>query len=205
MEQSSWPSRSRSETPPTERRDHDVLFSMPMVFPFDPNIGAHRPFRRGSTTIPSTSSSSASGSSRTPGSSSGGWIRWRSTASSSPPRSATTRSSCCATATRCAASTTSACIAPGRSRTGCGKRNTLQCKYHGWTYTLDGDAAARAGDGRRGAFHARGHAAPCPSRSTTWGPLVFVNLDGKAPPLSDVARRHPESRRGVPTASRCAT
>ena len=22
---------------------------------------------------------------------------------------------------------------------GCGKRQTLQCKYHGWTYTLDGD------------------------------------------------------------------
>ena len=35
---------------------------------------------------------------------------------------------------------------------------TLQCKYHGWTYTLDGDAAARAGDGGRRALRPGRHA-----------------------------------------------
>ena len=65
---------------------------------------------------------------------------------------------------------------------GCGKRQTLQCKYHGWTYTLDG-ALLRAPE-MEGVerftptdMHLRGVAV------STWGPLVFVNLDGKAPPL----------------------
>jgi len=67
----------------------------------------------------------------------------------------------------------------------CGKRQTLQCKYHGWTYTLDG-ALLRAPE-MEGVenftpsdMHLRSIAV------TTWGPLVFVNLDSKAPSLSDM-------------------
>lgn len=68
---------------------------------------------------------------------------------------------------------------------GCGKRQTLQCKYHGWTYTLDGTllrAPEMEGVERftPSDMHLRTVAV------STWGPLVFVNLDGKAPPLADM-------------------
>jgi phenylpropionate dioxygenase-like ring-hydroxylating dioxygenase large terminal subunit len=68
---------------------------------------------------------------------------------------------------------------------GCGRRQTLQCRYHGWTYNLQG-----------GLLHApemegveNFHPEDMPLRSVamaTWGPRVFVNLDGKAPPLDEV-------------------
>ncbi len=68
---------------------------------------------------------------------------------------------------------------------GCGKRQTLQCKYHGWTYTLDGTllrAPEMEGVERftPSDMHLRAVAV------ATWGPLVFANLDGKAPPLADM-------------------
>jgi choline monooxygenase len=68
---------------------------------------------------------------------------------------------------------------------GCGKRQTLQCKYHGWTYTLDGTllrAPEMEGVERftPSDMHLRSIAV------ATWGPLVFVNLDGKAPALTDM-------------------
>jgi choline monooxygenase len=68
---------------------------------------------------------------------------------------------------------------------GCGKRQTLQCKYHGWTYSLDG-ALLRAPE-----MEGVEHFTPADMRLrsvavSTWGPLVFVNLDGKAPPLADM-------------------
>ena len=68
---------------------------------------------------------------------------------------------------------------------GCGKANVLRCPYHGWSYKLDG----------------RLHAAPefegvadwnpaevClpQMKVEVWGPFVFVNADGKAPPLTEV-------------------
>ncbi|MGH7523364.1 MAG: aromatic ring-hydroxylating oxygenase subunit alpha [Gemmatimonadales bacterium] len=65
---------------------------------------------------------------------------------------------------------------------GCGKRQTLQCRYHGWTYRLDGlllnapemDAAL---DFSATAMHLM------PVQVAQWGPLVFVNLDLKTAPL----------------------
>ena len=67
---------------------------------------------------------------------------------------------------------------------GCGKRQTLQCKYHGWTYSLKGELlrAPEMGDVERFTpeeMHLR------PIAVATWGPLIFVNLDGKAPPLAE--------------------
>jgi choline monooxygenase len=68
---------------------------------------------------------------------------------------------------------------------GCGKRNTLQCKYHGWTYDLRGTLLrAPEMEGTRGFEPASMHLVDV--RTATWGPLVFVNIDGKAPPLADV-------------------
>jgi choline monooxygenase len=73
----------------------------------------------------------------------------------------------------------------GPVATGCGKRNTLQCRYHGWTYALDG--SLRSTPGMQGVERFRPEDMRLvPVAVTTWGPLVFVNLDGKAPPLADV-------------------
>lgn len=74
---------------------------------------------------------------------------------------------------------------------GCGRRQTLQCKYHGWTYSLHGELLrAPEMEGVDG-FH------PDEMRLRAvavaqWGPLVFVNLDGKAPPLLEVLGDVPE-------------
>jgi choline monooxygenase len=68
---------------------------------------------------------------------------------------------------------------------GCGRRNTLQCRYHGWTYGLDG-ALLRAPE-MQGVQHFRPedmHLVPV--QVAEWGPLVFANVDGKAPPLLEV-------------------
>lgn len=68
---------------------------------------------------------------------------------------------------------------------GCGKRNTLQCRYHGWTYDLAGTLIrAPEMQGVERFDPAEMHLVPV--TIATWGPLVFANLDGKAPPLLDV-------------------
>lgn len=73
----------------------------------------------------------------------------------------------------------------GPVASGCGKRNTLQCRYHGWTYALDGTLKrAPEMQGVERFDPADMHLVPV--RVATWGPLVFVNLDGKAPPLLEV-------------------
>jgi choline monooxygenase len=65
---------------------------------------------------------------------------------------------------------------------GCGNRQTLQCSYHGWTYTLDGKLLGTPEfDGVEGFDRQRYGLVPV--RVATWGPFVFVNLDGSAPPL----------------------
>jgi choline monooxygenase len=87
---------------------------------------------------------------------------------------------------------------------GCGKRQTLQCKYHGWTYSLNGELL------RAPEMEGVERFTPADMRLrsvavATWGPLVFANLDGKAPPLDDmlevipgrVAHFHCESMRYV--------
>jgi choline monooxygenase len=68
---------------------------------------------------------------------------------------------------------------------GCGKRQTLQCKYHGWTYTLRGELL------RAPEMQDADRFTPDDMRLrevavASWGPLIFVNLDGKAPPLEEM-------------------
>jgi choline monooxygenase len=73
----------------------------------------------------------------------------------------------------------------GPVASGCGKRNTLQCRYHGWTYNLDGSLRhAPEMQGVERWSPEDMHLAPV--QVDRWGPLVFVNLDGKAPPLIEV-------------------
>ncbi len=71
-------------------------------------------------------------------------------------------------------------------------RGGITCPYHAWTYGLDGQLQ------RRPRFCGQ---AQCPDdtfdpvalglqavRCETWHQLIFVNLDGKAPPLADYVR-----------------
>ena len=65
-----------------------------------------------------------------------------------------------------------------------GRRETVQCGYHAWTYGLDGALrAAPRSDGEPG--FDRGELGLRPIRLETWGPLVFVNPDPEAPPLAE--------------------
>jgi choline monooxygenase len=58
----------------------------------------------------------------------------------------------------------------------------LQCKYHGWTYRLDGSLLKTPGMEQARTFAAdEMHLVPV--QVDTWGPLVFANLDAKAPGL----------------------
>src|ERR671914_880990 len=66
-----------------------------------------------------------------------------------------------------------------------GNRKSLQCRYHGWTYGLDGALRAcpemeETEDFRKEDFGLM------QVRVDTWGPFVFVNLDADAPALAEV-------------------
>jgi phenylpropionate dioxygenase-like ring-hydroxylating dioxygenase large terminal subunit len=71
-------------------------------------------------------------------------------------------------------------VAQGR-----GKRETLQCPYHAWTYGLDGGLRAAPRSDREAGFDPADH---CLLRVAvdTWGPFVFVNRDLDAAPLAEV-------------------
>jgi choline monooxygenase len=65
---------------------------------------------------------------------------------------------------------------------GCGRRKSLQCAYHGWTYRLDGSLATTPDFDGVECFD-KANVALERVAVAAWGPFVFVNLDGTAPPL----------------------
>ena len=67
---------------------------------------------------------------------------------------------------------------------GCGRRSTIQCHYHAWTYGLDGTLRAAPRSDREPAFD-RADWSLLPASVGTWGPFLFVNPDGNAAPLED--------------------
>ena len=67
---------------------------------------------------------------------------------------------------------------------GCGRRNTLQCPYHAWTYGLDGALLSAPRSDREPGFDAADWSL-LPASVDTWGPLVFVNPDVDAAPLAE--------------------
>jgi choline monooxygenase len=87
---------------------------------------------------------------------------------------------------------------------GCGRRKTLQCRYHGWTYSLNG-TLLRAPEMEGTAGFEPAEMRLREVTVATWGPLVFANIDGKAPPLPEVMEDiparvsafHPERMRWV--------
>jgi phenylpropionate dioxygenase-like ring-hydroxylating dioxygenase large terminal subunit len=70
---------------------------------------------------------------------------------------------------------------------GKGARKTLQCHYHGWVYNLDGTLRSAPRSEREPAFDKTAYPL-FPARVETWGPLVFVNPDMEAEPLSEAMR-----------------
>jgi choline monooxygenase len=65
---------------------------------------------------------------------------------------------------------------------GCGRRQTLQCRYHGWTYSLAGELV-RAPEMEGVERFRPEEMRLLPVQVAQWGPLVFANLDLKASPL----------------------
>jgi phenylpropionate dioxygenase-like ring-hydroxylating dioxygenase large terminal subunit len=65
-----------------------------------------------------------------------------------------------------------------------GRRETLQCRYHAWTYRLDGGLQKAPRSDREAAFDPSGLSL-VPLRLDAWGPFLFVNVDGAAPPVAE--------------------
>ena len=74
---------------------------------------------------------------------------------------------------------------------GKGARKSLTCRYHGWTYALDGRLVTTPELGKVKDFDRACHGLR-PVRVDTWGPLVFACLDDGAPPLLSTLGAIPE-------------
>jgi phenylpropionate dioxygenase-like ring-hydroxylating dioxygenase large terminal subunit len=72
-----------------------------------------------------------------------------------------------------------------------GRRASLQCGYHAWTYGLDGRLRAAPRADREPGFEPE-ELSLVPAQVDTWGPFVFVNPDGEAPPLAETLGELPE-------------
>jgi carnitine monooxygenase subunit len=71
---------------------------------------------------------------------------------------------------------------------GCGRRRTLQCPYHAWTYRLDGSLYRAPRSEREPDFDPAGLSL-IPLLVDTWGPFVFANPDLGAAPLAETLGR----------------
>ena len=67
---------------------------------------------------------------------------------------------------------------------GSGKRETLQCPYHAWTYGLDGSLRAAPRSDEEPHFP-KDELGLCSVAVDTWGPFVFVNAERDPEPLAD--------------------
>ena len=74
---------------------------------------------------------------------------------------------------------------------GAGRRETLQCPYHAWTYGLDGSLRAAPRSEREPGFD-KAELGLVPVSVDAWGPFVFVNPDGAAAPLADTLGELPD-------------
>jgi choline monooxygenase len=67
---------------------------------------------------------------------------------------------------------------------GAGKRSSIQCRYHGWTYSLEGRLLGTPEMEGIECFDRSGIALP-QFRIEEWNGLLFVNLDRQAPSLAE--------------------
>ena len=75
--------------------------------------------------------------------------------------------------------------------TGAAARETLQCRYHAWTYGLDGALKAAPRSGREPGFDCEGISLR-PAAVGAWGPFLFANPDPEAALLDDVLAGLPQ-------------
>jgi choline monooxygenase len=68
---------------------------------------------------------------------------------------------------------------------GAGNRRTLQCRYHAWTYRLDGSLSVAPRSDQETTFDPSSLGL-VPVQVAAWGPFLFVNPDLAAPPLAAV-------------------
>jgi len=80
---------------------------------------------------------------------------------------------------------------------GSGQRKSLQCGYHGWTYSLDGRLQAAPGFEGAASFDVSGVCLPS-YRVGEWGGFVFVNLSRGSSSLADALGAIPEETRRLP-------
>jgi Rieske 2Fe-2S family protein len=71
-------------------------------------------------------------------------------------------------------------------------RSVIKCPYHAWTYTLDGRLAGSPNVGADDGIE-RDLVSLWPIRLEEWEGFVFLNLDGRAPPLAQVVATQPDS------------
>ena len=74
---------------------------------------------------------------------------------------------------------------------GAGSRETLQCRYHAWTYDLEGRFRAAPRADREAEFDPD-ELSLRPLALGRWGPFVFVNPDPEARPLAEALGPLPE-------------
>jgi phenylpropionate dioxygenase-like ring-hydroxylating dioxygenase large terminal subunit len=74
---------------------------------------------------------------------------------------------------------------------GNGRRETLQCPYHAWTYGLDGRLITAPRANREGGIDSP-ELGLVQLQLDTWGPLIFVNPDPDAAPLEEFLDGLPE-------------
>lgn len=79
---------------------------------------------------------------------------------------------------------------------GKGARRALTCRYHGWTYGLDGRLVTTPELGDLEGFDRTCHGLR-PVRVDTFGPFVFTCLDDAAPPLASVLGAIPSETAGM--------
>jgi choline monooxygenase len=80
------------------------------------------------------------------------------------------------------------------SEPGCA--NVLKCPYHGWTYQLDGRLLGAPEI--EGIENWKREDVRLPEyRVEVWGPFVFVNVDGAAPPFKEVLGTIPEEASAI--------
>jgi phenylpropionate dioxygenase-like ring-hydroxylating dioxygenase large terminal subunit len=72
-----------------------------------------------------------------------------------------------------------------------GRRKTIQCPYHAWTYSLDGSLRAAPRADREPGFDP-GELSLVRVQVATWGPFLFVNADPDAAPLTETLGELPE-------------
>jgi len=78
----------------------------------------------------------------------------------------------------------------GNPASGCGNRKLFRCAYHGWTYRLDGALLVTPEFEGVEDFD-REEFGLAPVRLEEWFDLIFVNLDGEAPPLLEFLGKMP--------------